>query len=91
MKSKTTKALGIGSAALALSSLFTGELYKYTFCRDIGLFKLLPERKKHDEGYYALRDGTEGTDALGALGAVLLPGFPPSIGDLEPPQLSIFN
>ena len=58
MKSKTTKALGIGSAALALSSLFTGELYKYTFCRDIGLFKLLPERKKHDEGYYALRDGT---------------------------------
>ena len=58
MKTKTTKALGIGSAALALSSLFTGELYKYTFCRDIGLFKLLPERKKHDEGYYALRDGT---------------------------------
>ena len=48
MKSKTTRALGIGSAALALSSLFTGELYKYTFCRDIGLFKLLPERKKHD-------------------------------------------
>ncbi len=40
---------------------------------------------------YALRDGTEGAEALGALGAVLLPGFPPAIGDLEPPQLSIFN
>ena len=32
-----------------------------------------------------------GAEALGALGAVLLPGFPPAIGDLEPPQLSIFN
>lgn len=40
---------------------------------------------------YALGDGTEGAEALGALGAVLLPGFPPAIGDLEPPQLSIFN
>lgn len=40
---------------------------------------------------YALQDNSDGIAALAALGAVLLKEFPPELGSLTPPQLSIFN
>lgn len=60
MNNRLLRNLGITSAALGAgaAAVWTGELYKYTFCRDIGLFKYLPPKKTHEQDYYDHRDST---------------------------------